>query len=130
MTAAVPETTPTWFDGTGAYSDPVGALRIALFADLLGRLPAYAAGSLDVQVQGRDGLTPYARIGNASPLALAAVLTGAGAFGSLRLARRASVGATQIHLMCVFSQGAPKVSMGGPGGPPQPDCGWGRPRHR
>ena len=42
----------------------------------------------------------------------------------------ASVGATQIHLMCVFSQGAPKFSMGGPGRPPQPDCGWGRPRQR
>jgi SAM-dependent methyltransferase len=29
----------TWFAGTDRYSDPVGALRIALFADLLGRFP-------------------------------------------------------------------------------------------
>jgi hypothetical protein len=35
-----PVTAPsTWFEGTGRYSDPVGALRIALFADLLGRFP-------------------------------------------------------------------------------------------
>jgi SAM-dependent methyltransferase len=39
MTVAPEVPTPTWFAGTKAYSDPVGALRIALFADLLGRFP-------------------------------------------------------------------------------------------
>jgi SAM-dependent methyltransferase len=33
------EVTPAWFDGMAAYKDPVGALRIALFADVLSRFP-------------------------------------------------------------------------------------------
>ena len=33
------EVTPTWFDGMAAYKDPVGALRIAMFADVLSRFP-------------------------------------------------------------------------------------------
>jgi hypothetical protein len=37
MTAPVAAPASTWFAGTAAYRDPVGALRIALFADLLGR---------------------------------------------------------------------------------------------
>jgi len=40
VSVAVPTARPTWFDGTGRWKDPVGALRIALFADLLGRFPA------------------------------------------------------------------------------------------
>lgn len=40
----------------------------------------------------------------------------------------AAVGATHIHLMCVFAQGQPKVSIGGPGDLPEPNCGWGRRR--
>ncbi|HYF54460.1 MAG TPA: hypothetical protein VEA41_09400 [Salinarimonas sp.] len=38
------------------------------------------------------------------------------------------VGATHIHLICVFSRGEPKTSLGGPGELPEPDCGWGRRR--
>jgi SAM-dependent methyltransferase len=37
VSADVATTGPTWFAGTGEWSDPVGALRVALFADLLGR---------------------------------------------------------------------------------------------
>jgi hypothetical protein len=38
------------------------------------------------------------------------------------------VGATHIHLMCVFTRGNPKISIGGPGDLPEPNCGWGRRR--
>ena len=37
MTGTVAGPASTWFAGTAAYRDPVGALRIALFADILGR---------------------------------------------------------------------------------------------
>jgi hypothetical protein len=38
----------------------------------------------------------------------------------------ASVGATRVHLMCMFSDGRrPAYSIGGPGDLPNPDCGWG-----
>jgi len=40
----------------------------------------------------------------------------------------ASVGASHIHLICIFDRGSPKISMGGPGGPPERNCGWGRRR--
>ncbi len=39
-----------------------------------------------------------------------------------------SVGASHVHLICVFERGEPKMSMGGPGEAPEPDCGWGRRR--
>ncbi|MCC7059249.1 MAG: apolipoprotein N-acyltransferase [Burkholderiaceae bacterium] len=45
---------------------------------LLARLPAYVAGSLELEVQGGDGLTPYARAGNAAALALSLALALAG----------------------------------------------------
>jgi apolipoprotein N-acyltransferase len=41
---------------------------------VLARLPGYTRGVLDVSVQGTTGLTPYARIGNALPAALAAAM--------------------------------------------------------
>jgi hypothetical protein len=38
----------------------------------------------------------------------------------------ASVGATRVHLMCLFTDGRkPAYSIGGPGDLPNPDCGWG-----
>jgi hypothetical protein len=40
----------------------------------------------------------------------------------------AAVGATHIHLMCVHTRGNPKISIGGPGDLPEPNCGWGRRR--
>jgi hypothetical protein len=39
-----------------------------------------------------------------------------------------AVGATHIHLVCIFAEGDPKTSIGGPGDLPEPDCGWGRRR--
>jgi SAM-dependent methyltransferase len=39
VTAVVPTARPTWFAATDRWKDPVGALRVALFADLLGRFP-------------------------------------------------------------------------------------------
>jgi hypothetical protein len=35
-----------------------------------------------------------------------------------------AVGATHVHFLCVFSEGQPRFSMGGPGDLPNPDCGW------
>jgi hypothetical protein len=41
----------------------------------------------------------------------------------------ASVGAKQVHLVCIFSDGQyPAYSIGGPGDPPKPDCGWAQPQ--
>jgi hypothetical protein len=41
----------------------------------------------------------------------------------------AAIGATRVHLICVFPDGRqPAFSMGGPGDLPNPDCGWGRRR--
>ncbi|HEX2136366.1 MAG TPA: hypothetical protein VHG30_10770 [Microvirga sp.] len=38
----------------------------------------------------------------------------------------AAVGATRVHLVCVFADGQrPAFSIGGPGDLPNPDCGWG-----
>ena len=38
----------------------------------------------------------------------------------------AAVGATQVHLVCLHARGRQKFSIGGPGDPPEPDCGWAR----
>ena len=46
---------------------------------VIGALPVYRLGALAVSVQGRRGLTPYARTGNAPVLLLALLLLGAGA---------------------------------------------------
>ena len=40
----------------------------------LAQLPAHVAGVIDVVIQGRTGLTPYARFGNWPVLLLCAVL--------------------------------------------------------
>ena len=40
----------------------------------------------------------------------------------------ARVGATHVHLICLFERGNRKISIGGPGDLPEPDCGWGRRR--
>lgn len=38
----------------------------------------------------------------------------------------AAVGATRVHLVCLFTDGRqPAFSIGGPGDLPKPDCGWG-----
>jgi hypothetical protein len=39
-----------------------------------------------------------------------------------------AIGATHVHLICLFERGSPKMSMGGPGDAPNPNCGWGRRR--
>ncbi len=39
-----------------------------------------------------------------------------------------AMGATHIHFGCLFDDGEPKFSFGGPGDPPEPNCGWGRRR--
>ncbi|SDV48095.1 apolipoprotein N-acyltransferase [Chitinasiproducens palmae] len=54
---------------------------------VLARLPVFTVGALDTRVQATKGLTPYARIGNAGVLALAAVVLAAAAF-SRRKQRR------------------------------------------
>ena len=40
----------------------------------------------------------------------------------------AAMGASHIHLVCTHARGNPKFSVGGPGDPPEPDCGWARRR--
>ena len=52
-------------------------------------LPAYTSGALALSLRGAAGLTPYARWGNALPVALGFALAIAGALGSLA-ARRSS----------------------------------------
>ncbi len=49
---------------------------------LLAALPTYQLGALAVTVQGRSGLTPYARTGNWTVLALAALILLAAALRS------------------------------------------------
>ena len=49
---------------------------------VIGRLPVHAAGTLDVAVQGTEGLTPFARWGNAPVLVCALLLLGGAAFGA------------------------------------------------
>jgi hypothetical protein len=39
-----------------------------------------------------------------------------------------TVGATHLHLICLFERGNRKISMGGPRDLPEPNCGWGRRR--
>lgn len=39
-----------------------------------------------------------------------------------------AVGATHVHLVCVHARGNQKFAIGGPGDPPEPDCGWARRR--
>jgi hypothetical protein len=39
-----------------------------------------------------------------------------------------AMGATHIHFVCLFEEGRPKFSVGGPGDLPEPNCGWGRRR--
>ncbi len=56
---------------------------------VLERLPTHAAGALEIDVQGLDGLTPYARFGNAPVLALSLVVVAAGGWVSRRGARAA-----------------------------------------
>ncbi|MBN9459990.1 MAG: apolipoprotein N-acyltransferase [Burkholderiales bacterium] len=55
---------------------------------ILGRLPVYVADALEASVQGTAGLTPYARAGNAAPLALGIALVLGGA-AATRARRRA-----------------------------------------
>jgi hypothetical protein len=38
------------------------------------------------------------------------------------------VGASEVHLMCMFTDGSPKISAGSPTELPEPNCGWGRRR--
>ena len=52
--------------GTTAIIDATGAL--------LAQLPVHQQGSLQAQVQGRTGLTPYARAGGNLPVLIAALL--------------------------------------------------------
>jgi len=54
---------------------------------VLGRLPPYTAGALDVEVQGTDGTTPYGRLGNTPIFALSLGLVVAG-FASTRFGTR------------------------------------------
>jgi len=54
---------------------------------VLARLPHYTAGALDVTVQGTQGLTAYARYGNALALALFVAMAGAALAGSSRAGR-------------------------------------------
>jgi hypothetical protein len=39
-----------------------------------------------------------------------------------------TMGATHVHLVCIFADGHPMISVGGPGELPEPNCGWGRRR--
>lgn len=64
---------------------------------VIDRLPAHAAGSLDVVVQGRAGLTPYARWGNALPFVVALAFSGAGYAGMRRVVRRAPIRTSQTR---------------------------------
>ena len=50
-------------------------------------LPAYNAGALALSLRGADGLTPYARWGNALPLALCLALALSGMLGARRFAK-------------------------------------------
>ncbi len=58
-------------------------------------LPTYSAGALALSVQGTTGLTPYARWGNALPLALGLVMALAGALACV--ASRRSGGANPLE---------------------------------
>lgn len=55
-----------------------------------GVLPTYATASLDIEIQGHEGLTPYARHGNVLALVMAVSFVAAGALPSLRARRRGS----------------------------------------
>ena len=52
----------------------------------LARLPWFTRGILEVEITGREGLTPYVRFGDAIPLAAAALIL-AGAFLPGRVVR-------------------------------------------
>ena len=58
-------------------------------------LPTYSAGALALSVQGTTGLTPYARWGNALPLALGLVMALSGALACV--ASRRSTGANPLE---------------------------------
>jgi apolipoprotein N-acyltransferase len=58
-------------------------------------LPTYSAGALALSVQGTTGLTPYARWGNALPLALGLVMALTGALACV--APRRSRGANPLE---------------------------------
>jgi len=62
---------------------------------VVGALPTYTAGSLALAMQGSVGLTPYARWGNALPLALGLALSLSGALACL--ARRRSAGPNPLE---------------------------------
>lgn len=56
---------------------------------VLAELPPYTRAALDVEVSGTEGLTPYARFGNAIPaLVCAAMLVGGGFAASRKLRKR------------------------------------------
>jgi len=65
---------------------------IAVDGRVIGQLPLFAQGILEVRVQGRGGLTPFARWGNAPALLLALLILivagGRGWMGVRRAARR------------------------------------------
>jgi len=62
---------------------------------VVGALPTYSAGALALDTQGSVGLTPYARWGNALPLALGLALSLSGALACL--ARRRSTGPNPLE---------------------------------
>jgi apolipoprotein N-acyltransferase len=62
---------------------------------VVGALPTYTSGALAVSLRGTEGLTPYARWGNATPLALSLALALAGAL--LALATRRSSGSNPLE---------------------------------
>ncbi|RPH60292.1 MAG: apolipoprotein N-acyltransferase, partial [Burkholderiales bacterium] len=67
--------------GVTAAIDPGGRV--------VGALPTYSASALALSIQGTEGLTPYARWGNALPVALCLALALAGALGTLATRRSA-----------------------------------------
>jgi len=73
--------------GVTAAIDPRGRVLAAL--------PNYTAGALALAVQGSVGLTPYARWGNALPLALAFALLLSGALACV--ATRRSAGSNPLE---------------------------------
>jgi apolipoprotein N-acyltransferase len=60
--------------------------------NVLARLPNHTVGVLEVRIQGTDGLTPYARVGNAAPVALMLVLLAASVLPAGRSSGRAGPG--------------------------------------